>query len=198
MDFVNMVNKFLKTEPGAVFQSIQSHPYPYLTQKTRTYLPSRDTHQQTQQPHTSELETETEDPACAEPTIIKNTNKDWPPATIELHIAYSTTFQTPLLLFNARDQRGEYLTYDWVVARDVVVTQQVCALHDALPMNTHQNKDHPQLLAPFHALHLCNTHAMVREMILACQTDDNDYLLTWWTLVRSAFLCNNAPLFRLQ
>ncbi|KAI8832094.1 hypothetical protein BJ741DRAFT_667400 [Chytriomyces cf. hyalinus JEL632] len=171
-----MVNKFLKTEPGAAFQSIQSHPHPYLIQKARTYLPSQRTHQQLQHLHTPELETETEDPACAESTI-NDTNKDWIPATIEWHIVYSTTFQTPLLLFNAWDQRGEYLTCDWIVARDAVVTQQ----------------DHPQLLTPFHALHPCNTHAMVREMMLACPTDDDDYLVTWWTLVRSAFLCREAP-----
>ncbi|KAI9344088.1 hypothetical protein BDR26DRAFT_933023 [Obelidium mucronatum] len=172
---------FVESRHHSDFKYYDTIPYPYAVarkQITPSSTPSNIPRSNIEIDEDDETLIEPNDPSLAAACQLETTAT----TTLELHITYSPTYQTPTLLFAAWDTHGSPISYLDYINPDI------------LSMNPNDNQimspvitqqDHPALRIPFFALHPCNSHALVSEMIRESLSGGNtgvDYLETWWSL----------------
>jgi len=86
----------------------------------------------------------------------------------DYHIVYSTTYQQPVLYFNAFKPDGKLLTHN-----EILYTLQISPGSENHPFIS--QKEHPVLGIPFYHIHPCETSKLMKEILISKPTPDFDY-----------------------
>jgi len=96
----------------------------------------------------------------------------------DYHIVYSTSYQVPVLYFNAYHQDGSLL--DWEeIWNDLPENFQ----NEEKRWNLITQNDHPVLGIPFYFIHPCETAKLVEVLQSTETTNNRNVLLSWLSVV---------------
>ncbi|XP_028413493.1 ubiquitin-like-conjugating enzyme ATG10 [Dendronephthya gigantea] len=106
--------------------------------------------------------------------------------TFEYHVVYSSSYNVPVLYFNAWSQDGKLLSLS-DIWQQVSEIHQDFLNHDKWSFITQQ--EHPLLHRPYFLIHPCHTAELMKQILMNTSVHKRDatlYLTTWLSAVGSA------------
>ncbi|KAG2215471.1 hypothetical protein INT45_003165, partial [Circinella minor] len=106
--------------------------------------------------------------------------------TMEYHIAYSPSYQVPVLYFNGYDSDGNVLSlddlYQWIISKEMQDNLKYSNRLSA--QGSISQEEHPILGFPFYYIHPCETQSMMRSI-----SHDIINIKTWLSFIGPIIQC---------